>query len=98
MMVSFQLTIQHPSMQSGHLPLVAKNGQLIDTVDRAQASAIAYSIVETAKANSLKPYKYLKHLLNELTARLDEKSSDLSLDNLLPWSPDLPSICRKKSK
>ncbi len=75
-----------------------KNWQLIDTVNGAQASAIAYSIVETAKANGLKPYEYLKHLLTELPARLDEKSSDLNLDDLLPWPPALPPLCRKKSK
>ena len=75
-----------------------KNWQLIDTVNGAQASAIAYSIVETAKANGLKTYEYLKHLLTELPSRLDEKSSDLNLDDLLPWSPALPPLCRKKSK
>ena len=73
-----------------------KNWQLIDTVNGAQASAIIYSIVETAKANNLKPYEYLRHLLTELPRRLDEKSSDLKLDDLLPWSDDLPDTCRKK--
>ena len=74
-----------------------KNWQLIDTVNGAQASAIIYSIVETAKANNLKPYKYLRHLLTELPQRLDEKNSELTLDDLLPWSPNLPDTCRKKN-
>ena len=73
-----------------------KNWQMIDTVNGAQASAVIYSIVETAKANNLKPYEYLKYLLTELPQRLDEKSSELNLDDLLPWSKDLPDICRKK--
>ena len=73
-----------------------KNWQLIDTVNGAQASAIVYSIVETAKANNLKPYEYLKHLLTVLPQRLEEKTSELNLDDLLPWSPELPDSCRKK--
>ena len=75
-----------------------KNWQLIDTINGANASAIVYSIVETAKANSLKPYEYLRLLLTELPQRLDQKCSDLNLDDLLPWSSDLPDSCRKKSK
>lgn len=34
-----------------------KNWLMIDTVAGAQSSAIIYSIVETAKANNLKPYE-----------------------------------------
>ena len=75
-----------------------KNWQLIDTINGAKASAIVYSIVETAKANNLKPYEYLRHLLTELPQRLDQKSSDFNLDDLLPWSSDLPDACKKKSK
>lgn len=75
-----------------------KNWQLIDSINGAKASAIVYSIVETAKANNLKPYDYLRHLLTELPQRLDQKSSELNLDDLLPWSSDLPDACRKKSK
>ncbi len=75
-----------------------KNWQLIDTVNGAQASAIIYSIVETAKASNLKPYEYLKYLLTELPNRLDEKNSELNLDDLLPWSPNLPAICKKITK
>ena len=37
-----------------------KNWYLIDTVGGAKSSAVAYSIVETAKANNLKPYEYFK--------------------------------------
>ena len=39
------------------------NWHVIDSIKGAQASAIVYSIVETAKANNLKPYEYLQHLL-----------------------------------
>jgi len=72
-----------------------KNWRLIDTIHGAKASAIAYSIAETAKANNLKPYFYFKHLLTEISKHEDER--DLSfLDDLLPWSKNLPEICLKK--
>ena len=39
------------------------NWHVIDSIKGAQASAIVYSIAETAKANNLKPYEYLQRLL-----------------------------------
>lgn len=39
-----------------------KNWQMIDTINGAHSSAIIYSIAETAKANSLKPYDYFVYL------------------------------------
>ena len=43
-----------------------KNWLFCNTPDGAQASAAIYSIVETAKANGLELYKYLKYLLEQL--------------------------------
>ena len=74
-----------------------KNWKLIDTVHGAQASAILYSIVETAKANDLNIYNYFKHLLTEIPKHMDD--TDLGfLDSMLPWSKKLPAECRKKKK
>lgn len=74
-----------------------KNWKLIDTVHGAKASAILYSIVETAKANDLNIYNYFKHLLTEIPKHMDD--TDLSfLAPLLPWSKQLPAECRKKKK
>ena len=39
----------------------------INTVRGADASAIIYSVTETARANGLNVYYYMKHLLTELT-------------------------------
>ena len=70
--------------------------KLIDTVHGAKSSAIIYSLVETAKANDLKVFEYLKHLLTEIPQHMDE--TDLNfLDDLLPWSEKLPDECRKKT-
>ena len=70
---------------------------MIDTVSGAKASAIAYSIAETAKANNLNPYKYFKHLLTVLPEHLDDTDRSF-MDKLLPWSDELPSECRKPEK
>ena len=71
------------------------NWHIIDTVHGAEASAVIYSLVETAKANSLKIYEYLKHLLTEIPKHIDDTSMDF-LEDLLPWSEKLPEECRKK--
>ena len=74
-----------------------KNWKLIDTVHGAQASAILYSIVETAKANGLNIYQYFRHLLTVIPQHMEDTTLDF-LDDLLPWSKNLPEICRKKKK
>lgn len=67
----------------------------IDTVSGAKASAIAYSIAETAKANGLKPYEYFRYLLGELPKH--GELEDLSyVEGLLPWSETLPKCCYQK--
>ena len=71
-----------------------KNWVMIDTVAGAKASAIIYSIAETAKANGLKPYDYFEHLLTEIPKHLDDTDRGF-LEDLLPWSPNLPANCRK---
>lgn len=74
-----------------------KNWKLIDTVHGAKASAILYSIVETAKANELNIYQYFKYLLTEIPKHVED--TDLSfIDALLPWSKELPDDCRKKKR
>ena len=74
-----------------------KNWVMIDTISGAKASAIAYSIAETAKANNLKPYEYFKHLLTVIPEHLDDTDRSF-MDKLLPWSDELPSECRKPTK
>ena len=74
-----------------------KNWVMIDTVAGAKSSAIIYSIAETAKANNLKPYDYFEYLLTEIPKHLDETDRSF-LDDLLPWSPNLPANCRKPGK
>ena len=70
------------------------NWHLIDSIKGAQASAAVYSIVETAKANHLKPYEYLIYILTEMPKHMDD--TDFSfLDDLLPWAKAIPAVCKK---
>lgn len=71
-----------------------KNWQMIDTVSGAKASAIIYSIAETAKANNLKPYEYFEYLLTEIPNHMDDSNREF-LDKILPWSEALPENIRK---
>ena len=51
--------------------------------------------MEAAKANNLKIYEYLKHLLTEITKHMDDTSMDF-LEDLRPRSEKLPEACHKK--
>lgn len=70
---------------------------VIDTVAGAKASALLYSIAETAKANDLKPYEYFKYILEEIPKHMDDKDTKF-IEKLLPWSKHLPQNCRKLIK
>ncbi len=71
-----------------------KNWQMIDTINGAKTSAIIYSIVETAKANNLKPFNYVQYLLEEIPQHMDDRDCSF-LEDLLPWSEKLPAEIRK---
>jgi hypothetical protein len=60
-----------------------------DTVNGADASATVYSIIETAKANGLKPFEYLEFLFGTMP----NAAQDM-IDELLPWGTLVPERCR----
>lgn len=68
---------------------------IIDSKNGAEASAILYSIAETAKANGLKPYEYFKYVLEEILKHQDD-ALETYIEDLLPWSTALPDSCRKQ--
>jgi transposase len=72
-----------------------KNWLFANTPRGAKASAVCYSIVETAKENNLNPFTYLTYLFEKLP-NIDIKDGD-ALDELLPWSSTLPDECRLHS-
>ena len=62
-----ELQIDNNSAENAIRPFAVgrKNWLFADTVDGAMASAVLYSIIETAKANGLEPYWYLRFLLEK---------------------------------
>ena len=71
---------------------------IIDSVRGASASALLYSIAESAKANQLKPYEYFTYLLKELSKYPRENVPEEELKKLMPWSEALPDSCRKNKR
>jgi hypothetical protein len=71
-----------------------KNWLFADSPKGASASAAVYSIVETAKANSLNIYAYLRHLLLYMPDT-DFHNHPEDLDDLLPWSERVKTECGK---
>jgi transposase len=73
-----------------------KNFLFANTPKGAKASAMAYSLIETAKENGLIPYAYLKYVLEQLP-QLQDPKDEQALDALLPWSQSLPTGLRVPS-
>lgn len=46
--------------------LYKHNWKFIDTIDGVKSSAIIYRIIETAKVNHLRPFRYLEFRLENL--------------------------------
>jgi len=63
-----------------------KNWLFCDTPKGAEASAIVYSLVESAKANGIEPFAYLQHVLVQLPY-LGKSHSHEELESLMPWAP-----------
>lgn len=68
-----------------------KNWLFAASTRGATTSAIAYSLVETAKENGLNPFFYLQFLFEKLPQRDLEKLE--SFEDLMPWSKKLPTNC-----
>ena len=74
-----------------------KNFVLIESSRGANASAILYSLVETAKANNLNTFEYFNLLLTEIPKHMDDKNLRF-LDDLMPWSPKVQNECPSRYK
>lgn len=59
-----------------------KNWLFAGTPEGAGASALLYSLIETAKANKLEPYAYLRYIFEKLPLAINLEN----LEALLPWS------------
>lgn len=61
------------------------NWLFADTISGAMVNATVYSIVETAKANRVNIYCYLKYLFEKLPKTKDSKDNTF-LSSMMPWS------------
>jgi len=62
-----------------------KNWLFANTPRGAKASAILYSIIETAKENKLNPHEYLTYIFKN-APNWDIRSNCDNLDRLMPWN------------
>lgn len=82
-----RLAIDNNPAENAIRPFVVgrKNWIFSATVPGAKSSANLYGLIETAKANGLEPYKYLRHIFTELpkVETIDQ------IEALLPWNVSL---------
>lgn len=74
-----------------------KNFVLMESDNGAKASAMLYSLVETARANEVNTYQYLELLLTEIPKHMDDNNLKF-LDELLPWAPRVQRECPSRYK
>ena len=71
--------------------VVGRKGWLFsDSVNGARASAVTYSLIETAKANGINAGEWLEHVLSVLPERFAYDPNDC-IDDLLPWTDEMQS-------
>jgi hypothetical protein len=69
-----------------------KNWLFAGSPKGARASACVYSLVETAKANDLDPFLYLRTLLEDIPGS-DYRTNPKTMEYLMPWSEYMQSAC-----
>ena len=68
--------------------------KLVQETRLADSSAIVYTMVETAKANGLEPWLYLRCILDELRY-LKKTPAAATLEQYMPWSPCIREMMDK---
>ncbi|MBS5364477.1 MAG: transposase domain-containing protein [Clostridium sp.] len=72
--------------------VIGRKGWLFsDSPEGTEASAISYSIAETALSNGLNVFKYIRYILEK---RPNEEMSDNNLEKLLPWNEEVFELCK----
>ena len=72
-----------------------KNYLFSDTPGGANASAVIYSLVETAKANDLNVLQYLRYLLDELPKT---DMTEETFERYLPWNPNVKTAMEERAE
>ena len=71
-----------------------KNWLFCKSNDGAVATADAYSLVETAKANSLDVLKYLNYVFRKIPLA-DGNLTNEFLESLMPWNEAVRAECQR---
>ena len=89
-MCSGEIEISNNQVENAIRPfVVGRKGWLFSVApEDTEASAVIYSLMETAKANGLRLEDYILHLLSALPEHF-EADPDADIDDLLPWSDDI---------
>jgi transposase len=92
-----EIELSNNDCENGIRPFAVGRGNWLfaKSQNGAKASAICYSIIETAKANDLIPFEYLKHLLTMIPNINTGDTAEI--DALLPWSESLLTKVRLSS-
>ena len=87
-----ELPLSNNSVEQSIQPstIIRKNSLFAKSTAGAEANAIFYTIVQTAKLNNLDVFKYLKLIFEAYT-----RSQNLDLKAYLPWNPTVQQICGK---
>lgn len=72
-----------------------KNFLFHNTANGAEASAIVYSLVESAKANNINVFEYLQTVLLYMP---DYKNEPAGIEDMLPWSDFIKERCSADRK
>lgn len=72
--------------------IARKNFVIMESSNGAKASAMLFSLAETARANNLNPFEYFKLLLTEIPQHMDGKDMSFLYD-LMPWSERMQKEC-----
>ena len=73
--------------------ITRKNSLFSDSPAGAEASAIIFSIINTAVANNLDAYKYLEYIFCQLP-NINFASNDSVLEEYLPWADQVQLECK----
>lgn len=71
-----------------------KNWLFADTPAGANANAVIYSIIESAKVNNLNVKEYINYILNKLP-QIEDITKENILQKYLPWSSNIPENIRQ---
>jgi len=88
-----RLNIDNNGAENHIRPMVLgrKNWLFATSVKGAKALAVWYTVIETAKANGLEPYHYVKYLLTELPYYIRDGKD---IEALLPWNVEGDQMVR----